>query len=317
MIALGTLHLPKELPVMVTPVAEKNGVGLKPAAGPAAKGRQRWAVAAFLTAVLALPLWFFAPLSAFLAGLLSLALGVFSLWARLHAPGRFRGRWWAVAGLVLGAGGFLVPAFLRVQDASNQVANLWHLKVLSLAMHNYHDTHGRLPSAALSGNDGQSLLSWRVALLPFLDERQLCEEFHLDEPWDSPHNVRLLSRMPVVYRPFAREVKAPPYHTFYQVLVGKGTSFEIGRKVSIPGSFTNGLSNTILIAEAATPVPWTKPEDLSYAPDQPLPRLGGLAPEHFLAAMGDGSVRSFAKDTNEKTLRQAIHREAEPDLKAW
>src|SRR5262245_56693586 len=77
------------------------------------------------------------------------------------------------------------------------VAN--NLKQIGVAMHTYHDKHRSFPAAAIYGKDGKALLSWRVALLPYLGLEALYKEFKLDEPWDSAHNKRLLEKMPAVY----------------------------------------------------------------------------------------------------------------------
>ena len=58
-----------------------------------------------------------------------------------------------------------------------------------LALHNYHDTHGLYPPAVVYGDDDKPLYSWRVLILPFVEQDALYKEFHLDEPWDSPHNI--------------------------------------------------------------------------------------------------------------------------------
>src|SRR5262249_46508298 len=63
-----------------------------------------------------------------------------------------------------------------------------NLKEIALAMHNRHDTYGFLPASAIYSKNGKPLLSWRVELLPFLDQQELYRQFHLDEPWDSEHN---------------------------------------------------------------------------------------------------------------------------------
>ena len=94
-------------------------------------------------------------------------------------------------------------------------------------MHNYNGTYGRLPPAVVYGEDGKPLHSWRVLLLPFIEQQALYEEFRLDEPWDSPHNIALLPRMPLTYAPPpGKKWKVPPYHTVCQVFVGKGTAFD-------------------------------------------------------------------------------------------
>ena len=67
-------------------------------------------------------------------------------------------------------------------------------------LHNYHRRHNAFPPAFSSSKDGKPLLSWRVLILPFLDQNSLYQEFHVDEPWDSPHNRALVAKMPAVYR---------------------------------------------------------------------------------------------------------------------
>jgi hypothetical protein len=110
-----------------------------------------------------------------------------------------------------------------------------------------------------------------------------------------------------------------PGFTCLQVLVGPGTAFEK------PGltfkDFPDGLSNTILVVEAEEPVPWSKPVDLTYDPNGPLPKFGGrfTIPTRFLhcrfggrpcfnAAFGDGWRLSILSDTDEKIIRALVTR---------
>jgi hypothetical protein len=183
------------------------------------------------------------------------------------------------------------------------------MKQLGLAMLQYNDQHGRLPPAVVYGKDGQPLYSWRVLLLPYLEQQQLYEQFHRDEPWDSPHNLRLLERMPGVYAPPpGKKSRIPAYHTVCHVFVGEGTPFEgkEGRKLS--KDFPDGISNTILVIEAGPPVPWSKPEELPYDPHGPLPNLDRLFRDGIRIGMADGSMRFVSKDISETTLRAAITR---------
>jgi RNA polymerase sigma factor (sigma-70 family) len=161
------------------------------------------------------------------------------------------------------------------------------------------------PMGGAGGNEGKALLSWRVAILPFLGEDNLYKQFKLGEPWDGPHNKRLLEKMPKVYAPPGVKTREP-YATFYQVFVGGGAIFEKHQRARFPESIPDGTSNTILIAEAGTAVPWTKPEDMHYAPDEPLPELGGLFPKVFNVAMADGAARALLKQADPDVLRAAI-----------
>jgi hypothetical protein len=174
-------------------------------------------------------------------------------------------------------------------------------------MLSYHGTHGSLPPWAVVDKHGKPLLSWRVLVLPFIEQDDLYKQFKLDEPWDSPHNRRLLPKMPLVFKPFdGRAVE--PDKTFFQVFIGRGAAFEGARGMKLPDDFPDGSSNTILIAQAEKAVLWTKPEDLEFAPDRRLPKLGGIFPETFQVALVDMSSRSISVTLSEQTLRAAITR---------
>jgi hypothetical protein len=180
------------------------------------------------------------------------------------------------------------------------------LKSLALGMFGYLDQYGLFPPAAILNKDGKPLLSWRVLILPYVGEEKLFREFKLDEAWDSPHNKKLLSRMPAVYA--APDVKTKePYTTFYQVFTGKDTVFEGPRGLRIT-DITDGTSNTLLIIEAGQAVPWTKPADLPYDAKKPLPALGGVLPDGFFFALADGSARFCKKRYRENVLRLMITR---------
>jgi hypothetical protein len=184
------------------------------------------------------------------------------------------------------------------------------MRLLGIAFHDYNDAHGRLPPAVVYGKDGKPLYSWRVLLLPSLGEEELYKQFKLDEPWDSPHNICLLPKMPATYGPFKEGVETTPGYTFYQALVGKGTAFEEGKPLRFPDDFPDGTSNTIMVVEAATAVPWTKPKDIPYAADKPLPRFGGITKNGFRATMGDASLHIVRDNVSEATIRAAITRNA-------
>lgn len=176
-------------------------------------------------------------------------------------------------------------------------------------MLNYNDSHGHMPPAVVYGKDGQPLYSWRVLLLPYIEQQDLYKQFHLDEPWDSPHNLLLLDRMPMVYAPPPRKKsRMPSCHTVCHVFVGKGSAFEDKAELKIPDDFPDGTSNTVLIVEAGPPVPWTKPEEISYDADAPLPHLDTLFPDIIRLTLADGSRRHVRKDIGESTLRAAITR---------
>jgi hypothetical protein len=186
-----------------------------------------------------------------------------------------------------------------------------NLRQLVIAMHNYADTHkGRFPAVANFDKAGKPLLSWRVHLLPFLGQADLYRQFHLDEPWDGPHNRELIARMPAVYQglnpALNREGK-----TYYLAPVGPDLAFSGGPEgLRMPADFPDGTSNTILFVEAddAHAVPWTKPEDLKADLARPQEGLGGHFEGGFLVALADGTVRFVARAISKETLRAAFTR---------
>jgi hypothetical protein len=252
--------------------------------------------------------------------------------AGLVEVSRHRGR---VGGYNLALGGLAFPALFyglmvlqishdsQIRSGLSQTTNnLWQI---GYAFHAYHDVYKCLPSAAICDAAGKPLLSWRVAILPAVEAKGLYDEFNLDEPWDSPHNIKLLERMPHVYEVELRDTPKPGM-TYFQVFVGPGTPFEPGLVCKIPQSFPDGTSNTFLVVEAGDAVPWTKPADLVYDPDQPLPPLGGIRPrgrlsvadlfgfgaprrEEMAVLLADGTHRRIdMKKISEQTLRRAIVR---------
>jgi hypothetical protein len=231
------------------------------------------------------------------------------------------------------------------QLARDQEQSRRNLKKLAAAMHRFIRKHGHLPAPAIYRGQGKQpapvavvappmggaggagdagpapgavpapapakvgkpLLSWRVALLPDLGESALYRQFRLDEPWDGPHNKNLLARMSPVYAAPGRR-RGLRFRTFYQVFVGPGAAFERGRVVPYPAGIPDGTSNTLLIVEAGRAVPWTKPEDLEYGADKPLPALGGLFRDIFNAAFADGEVYPLKKRYDVGILHKAIQR---------
>ncbi len=159
-----------------------------------------------------------------------------------------------------------------------------NLKQIGLALHNFHDAHNRFPPAVINGPNGKPWHSWRVLLLPYLDEVALYNSYHFDEPWDGPHNKKLLEKIPAVFSdPIHGENK--DHYTHYVAIRGEnmafdneGTDFD-GENVPFDGGrwiadFTDGTSNTLLVGPASPEqkIPWMKPEDVEF--EDSVPDLG-------------------------------------------
>jgi hypothetical protein len=181
------------------------------------------------------------------------------------------------------------------------------LKQIALAMHNYHDAVGQLPTTNVRTPDGKPLLSWRVALLPYIEQNALYQQFKLDEPWDGPNNKKLIEKMPRIYHgPDAKQNAAGK--TAYLVPAGKDTlSPPDGAKQTIQ-KIDDGSSNTILVvvADPDQAVVWTKPHDLPFDPKEPLRGLVRQGQESIDVVMADGSTRRLSARIDPKKLAAMV-----------
>lgn len=177
-----------------------------------------------------------------------------------------------------------------------------NLKQIGIAFHNYHDVFNTFPGA---GSDAQERkgLSWRVHLLPFLDQAALYDQFNFDEPWDSDHNKALIDQMPDVYK---TEGVDDPTKTSVHVFLGDyAFSLDKGKRIA---EYKDGTSNSLLVVEAAPDKAdiWTKPGGLTLNEDDPLATLGELQAGTFLALFADGSVRSISITIDPETLKALV-----------
>jgi len=254
----------------------------------------------------------------------------------------------SVTKLFLGLSSFCVPVLLgvaaivfmlvmilsansHVREAVVRVQNQNNLKQIVISFHKYYDGNSIFHPATVYSKEGRPLYSWRVLMLPYLGHDDIYKRFHLDEAWDSPHNMQFLKEIPDVYvSPYDPE-EAQRGLTHYQVFVANGSEpgprpvfvnnpitlvpfdLGIGQTFQTKGGaptirqITDGLSNTILVADAANPVPWTKPEELAYSNRGPLPRLATHGTGRSYVAMGDWSCRSIdLSKLSEQTFRNAI-----------
>ncbi|MFM7318779.1 MAG: DUF1559 domain-containing protein, partial [bacterium] len=195
----------------------------------------------------------------------------------------------------------LLPAVQSAREAARRAQCTNNLKQMALAMLNYHATEDTLPRQAITDKDGKPLLSWRVAILPYIDENDLYKEFHLNEPWDSPHNKKLLARMPKVF--ICPSHPTDEGTTCYRVFSGKSTLFDgtEGSKIRV-GDVIDGTSNTMMVVESTEPVEWTKPEDINFNPNDPTAMVGSKHVGGYNASMADGSVRFFSRMMPRETL---------------
>jgi uncharacterized protein DUF1559 len=220
----------------------------------------------------------------------------------------------------------LAASLQSARTAAGRSQSMNNLKQIGLAMHNYHDVHGRFPPQAIRGKDGKALLSWRVAILPYLDAGALDKEFHMDEPWDSEHNKKLIEKMPAVLAspalgaalrangmtsylaPLSRrppEVATPQAEDPKKPIEnGKDEMvFDLIQGTKIQ-RILDGTSNTILVLEAnpKAAVVWTKPDDLVMDSADLMKDLRGQPSVGFNTVLCDGSARFLKTSIDVRTF---------------
>ena len=202
--------------------------------------------------------------------------------------------------------GMLLPAVQKVREAAQRTSSINNLKQIALAMHNYNSTYGAFPAAAICDKKtGKPLLSWRVAILQYIEEEALYKQFKMDEPWDSEHNLKLAKNMPKIY--FHPKANKPgDDKTHYRLFYGKGAAFELNKPSGL-AQITDGSSNTLMVVEAEESVVWTNPNDLAFDPAKALPKMLSIDGK-FSAAYCDGSVRTFKMPIDQEILKLLIQK---------
>ena len=203
--------------------------------------------------------------------------------------------------------GFLVLV-LGCSGPSREQAeqSMKNMSAIIEALNNYEATHKEFPRRMLMTKDGNPGLSWRVAILPLINEEKLYAEFHLDEPWDSAYNRPLVDKMPAVYQ--SPMTKAEPGRTNYMAVVGPQAVLADNAPIKAR-MIVDGTANTVAIVEANDAVEWTKPEDYVPSKDDPAAGLGKLHPKgHFLAGFPSGNVDFVPTELGAKSLNSMFDR---------
>jgi hypothetical protein len=203
--------------------------------------------------------------------------------------------------------GCAIPRFVAHQS---QCRN--NLRMLGIAMHSYHDAYGSFSPAYLADGNGKPMHSWRVLLLPYMDQGKLYQEYHFDEPWNGPHNQLLASRMP-------REFSLPCRHGFshrHQLFCRRRAEDGFPRRgaYSHQGHPRRHIEHNSVGRGGRLGVNWLEPRDLSYveAVRGLNPKSGwGISshhPEGAEVALADGSVWRLSEATPGEQLRRLLER---------
>lgn len=181
-----------------------------------------------------------------------------------------------------------------------------NMKHVALALHRYHDAYGQFPPQALTDANGRRLLSWRVLILPYLNQQALYDQFRLDEPWDSAHNLKLAETIPAPYAANNQATLKPGYTRVVAPLT-KDSAFGRSGKPTRFQNITDGTSATLWFAQGPTDaaVPWSQP--LDWKVDQAAYQAWLPKPDAAeLVAFIDGSIRVLTGKVDWNTFEKLL-----------
>lgn len=201
---------------------------------------------------------------------------------------------------------FFMPVIASAKVDAYRSRSINNLKQIMLAMHNYYDTFQHMPSDSYD-EDGKPLLSWRVHILPFLDQVALYNQFHLDEPWDSEHNRKLIHTVPAQYTTPVDQALATEGRTRYLRPLGEGLPASKEGELKFQ-DITDGTSNTLAVVEvpAANAAIWTRPDDFKVDMTFPIQSMLPGDTKGMIGARYDGSVQNFLKKSLSDDILKAL-----------
>ncbi|WP_162273197.1 DUF1559 domain-containing protein [Rubripirellula obstinata] len=211
-------------------------------------------------------------------------------------------------------------AILRVQDADawdqNGARQDENLTQIGLGLQNWHSAYNSLPPNPGTPRqaDGQFRFSWRVYLLPFIEHQSLHEQFDFYQPWDSPHNLSLLDKMPDIFRSTGDSPDS--FITRVQMVMGPGAAYDVDDTGLVVASrfsdFADGLENTLMVVETGPEraALWTRPDEFDFDPADPVASLGSLPDGFFRAIKADGQVVRLPADIEPEQFAAMLTRDA-------
>jgi prepilin-type processing-associated H-X9-DG protein len=209
----------------------------------------------------------------------------------------------------------LLPSVQGAREAARRSQCVNNLKQIGIAIHNYHDVYKCLPAAVLTDEDGEPMRSWRVAILPFIEQAPLYDQYDFSEPWDGPSN-RMLQGVPLPAYRCPSDPGAMSAETNYVMIVGEGTLGGTPNETVRFSDVTDGLSNTILAIEvSASGIHWMEPRDVTveeavaYITNPTASGDRHAHPGGVNVLLGDGSVRFLPESIDPQTLRSLMTRD--------
>lgn len=212
----------------------------------------------------------------------------------------------AVIGILIA---LLLPAVRTAGPAARRTVCMNNLKQIGLALHNYHDTYGGFPPAYITDADGKPLHSWRVLILPFLDQAPLYDRIDLTKPWNDPANAEVSQILPQIYAcPSLKTYGEDHQNTVYQAVIAPGSYLVPTESRVLEENADN--SKTLLVVEVAEEFAthWMSPQLVAEANILRFDEETEYQHEHGThGLMVDGSVQFLSEQMDDHVRTDFIH----------
>lgn len=222
--------------------------------------------------------------------------------------GRSAARFVLAAIVLLFIAAMLLPNPGYPRSAALRTVCLNNCRQIALAIINYESANGHFPPAYVADENGKPMHSWRVLILPYLDQKELFDRYDQNEPWNGPNNSKLHNEIVDVYR--CPSSTSSEFSTDYVLITGTETGFSNDQTTDF-GDITDGSSNTILLTEiASSRIHWMQPRDISL--EQFVSVRGPAGGEHENhpgtrnVAFFDGSTHVVDLETAPDELRKFV-----------
>jgi prepilin-type processing-associated H-X9-DG protein len=217
-----------------------------------------------------------------------------------------------ILGALLACGGVVVkvlfPAVRSIRQTDHQAQCLANLQQIAMAVYDYRQRYDTFPPPVITDEDGRAMHSWRVLILPFLDQQELYDRYDFGQSWDSPDNRELIEMIPKVYRCPA-DPSGRGSQTSYLMIVGPGTFPSVTGPTRLD-EFPDGGNLTLMLVETVNSgIDWTEPRDLnaeemSFEVNDPAGgAIGSRHPGGAHVALCDGTVRFLSDWTSPEQVQ--------------
>lgn len=210
------------------------------------------------------------------------------------------------------------PQWMGAREGPRRSRCTFNLKEIAKGFLDAEQKTGALPVPTF----GDPPRSWRVDLLPYLNETALRGRYRNELYWDDLDNLPVSEvNVPTFSCPTSEIPKDSRnrWYSAYALPIGPDTLFAPNRSVMVPGR-TDDKGSTILVLEACgQQIVWTEPRDVDLSALPLGMNLPGKSPGESdgvfssyhrggaQAALADGSVRFFSTHLDETALKQLLN----------